>query len=151
MNSRNIAGDLVYTMSPTTLFNFRGSYSCSRMTTRLPSMRSARRASREFWPGNPWYKPYITDMPLIYYPLGSNQWTRQRRVSVTAKGSYWYQHPHHYSIQRENVAAARIALPEVRRRVPRITSVIGIYPNLMNFNFYAGHDRRKLHLPQYRG
>ena len=30
MNSRNVAGDLVYTMSPTTVFNFRVSYSIAR-------------------------------------------------------------------------------------------------------------------------
>ena len=68
MNSRNIAGDLVYTMSPATVFNFRGSYAMLEDDYSAPESAVGEKGLAEFWPNNPWYKPYIKDMPLIYYP-----------------------------------------------------------------------------------
>ena len=95
MNSRNIAGDMVYTLSPTTVLNFRGSYAMLEDDYSAPG-RSGRRGGSggvlaEQSRGTP---PYIKDMPLIYYP---NVIINGQTASSYGKGSYWYQHPHHYA------------------------------------------------------
>ena len=68
MNSRNVAGDMVYTLSPKTVLNFRGSYSMMEDDYEAPEAAIGVEGLAEFWPNNPWYSPYVKDMPLIYYP-----------------------------------------------------------------------------------
>src|SRR5262245_55705982 len=50
MNSRNIAGDVVYTMSPTTVFNFRGSYSMLEDDYDAPEAAVGEAGLGKFWP-----------------------------------------------------------------------------------------------------
>lgn len=132
MNSRNVAGDAVYTMSPTTVFNFRGSFSSLEDDYSAPAAAVGEKGLAEFWPNNPWYTPYVKDMPLIYYPyIGINGAT----TAGYGKGSYWYQHPRHWSFSGK-MSQTRgkhyfKAGAEYRYHVGT-----GIYPNLMNFNFY---------------
>ena len=132
MNSRNMAGDLVYTLSPSTVLNFRGSYSMLEDDYSAPDYAVGEEGLAEFWPNNPWYKPYVKDMPLIYYP---NIIINGQTSSSYGKGSYWFQHPHHYSfsgkISQQRGSHYLKAGAEYRYHVG-----IGIFPNLMNFNFY---------------
>jgi hypothetical protein len=135
MNSRNVAGDLVYTMSPTTLFNFRVSFSSLEDDYSAPEYAVGEEGLGDFWPGNAWYKPYIADMPLIYYPLVQINGLGNGAFTF-GKSSYWYQHPRHSSIsgkmsQQRGSHYMKFGA-EYRNHVGD-----GIYPNLMNFNFYA--------------
>jgi len=132
MNSRNIAGDMVYTASATTVFNFRASYASLEDDYSAPAAAVGEKGLAEFWPGNAWYTPYIKGMPLIYYPYIGIQ---GQTTSGYGKGGYWYQHPHHYSISgKMSQARGRHYIKtggEYRYHIGT-----GIFPNLMNFNFY---------------
>jgi hypothetical protein len=132
MNSRNIAGDAVFTYSPRTVFNFRGSYAMLEDDYSAPEYAVGESGLAEFWPNNPWYTPYVKDMPLVYYP---NIIINGQTASSYGKGSYWYQHPHHYAFsgkmsQQRGSHYFKVGA-EYRYHVG-----IGIFPNLMNFNFY---------------
>jgi hypothetical protein len=132
MNSRNIAGDVVYTVSPRTVLNFRGNYDMLEDDYSAPAYAVGLKGLAEFWPNNPWYTPYTKDMPLIYYP---NIVINGQTSSSYGKGSYWFQHPHHYSFSGKASQARGShylkAGAEYRYHVG-----IGVFPNLMNFNFY---------------
>jgi hypothetical protein len=133
MNSRNIAGDVVYTASARTVFNFRGSFTSLEDDYSAPEYAVGEEGLSSFWPNNPWYKPYVDDIPLIYYPLiqinglGAGNFT-------FGKSSYWYQHPRHYSFSGKMSQARGShylkAGAEYRYHVGD-----GTYPNLMNFVF----------------
>jgi hypothetical protein len=133
MNSRNIVGDAVWTFSPRTIFNFRGSFASLEDDYSAPEYAVGEQGLGEFWPNNPWYKPYLEDMPLIYYPLiqvndlGNGNFT-------FGKGSYWYQHPRHYSLSGK-MSQARGAHYIKFGAEYRYHVGDGIYPNLMNFVF----------------
>jgi hypothetical protein len=119
-------------MSPTTVFNFRGSYAMLEDDYSAPEYAVGEKGLAEFWPNNPWYTPYVKDMPLVYYP---NIIINGQTSSSYGKGSYWFQHPHHYSfsgkISHQRGSHYLKAGAEYRYHVG-----IGIFPNLMNFNFY---------------
>ena len=132
MNSRNIAGDAVYTMSPTTVFNFRGSYAMLEDDYSAPLSAVGEAGLAEFWPGNPWYSPYVKGMPLVYYP---NVAIQGQTTSSYGKGSYWYQHPHHYAFSGK-MSQSRGSHYLKFGAEYRYHVGIGIFPNLMNWNFY---------------
>ncbi len=128
MNARNIAGDAVYQWSTRTIVNIRGSFSSLEDDYVAPNNAVGEKGLEEFWPGNPWYKSYLTDIPAIYYPA----------ISVTGssygKGSYWIQHPRSYNFSgkvSQSLGAHYLKFGgETRNHVGD-----GIYPNLMNFSF----------------
>jgi hypothetical protein len=132
MNSRNVAGDVVYTVSARTVLNFRASYAMLEDDYSAPDYAVGEKGLAEFWPNNPWYKPYVKDMPLIYYP---NVIINGQTSSSYGKGSYWFQHPHHYSfsgkVSQNRGSHYLKAGAEYRYHVG-----IGVFPNLMNWNFY---------------
>lgn len=132
MNSRNIAGDLVYTMSPTTVINIRGSYAMLEDDYSAPLSAVGEEGLAEFWPNNAWYSPYVKDMPLVYYP---SVIINGQTASSFGKGSYWYQHPHHYAFSGK-VSQARGSHYLKYGAEYRYHVGLGIFPNLMNFNFY---------------
>lgn len=132
MNSRNVAGDVVYTLSPTTVLNFRGSYSKLEDDYSAPEAAVGEAGLAEFWPNNSWYTPYVKDMPLVYYP---NININGQTTSSYGKGGYWYQHPYHYAFSgkmSQNRGSHYLKVgAEYRYHVG-----VGIFPNLMGFNFY---------------
>ncbi len=132
MNSRNIVGDLVYTMSPRTVINFRASYAMLEDDYSAPEYAVGEKGLAEFWPNNPWYKPYLKDMPLIYYP---NVVVNAASTSTFGKGSYWFQHPHHYSLSGK-MSQSRGSHYLKAGAEYRYHVGIGVFPNLMNLNFY---------------
>ncbi|HUQ91276.1 MAG TPA: carboxypeptidase-like regulatory domain-containing protein [Bryobacteraceae bacterium] len=132
MNSRNVAGDLVYTMSPRTVLNFRGSYAMLEDDYSAPEYAVGEKGLAEFWPNNPWYTPYVKDMPLVYYP---NVVINGQTSSSFGKGSYWYQHPHHYSFSGKASQSRGSHYLKVGSEY-RYHVGIGIFPNLMNLQFY---------------
>ena len=132
MNSRNVVGDMVYTLSARTVINVRASYSMLEDDYSAPEYAVGEKGLAEFWPNNPWYQPYLKDMPLVYYP---NVVINGPSTSTFGKGGYWYQHPHHYSVAGK-ISQARgkhylKAGAEYRYHVG-----IGVFPSLTNFNFY---------------
>jgi hypothetical protein len=95
-HSVSVSGDVVYTMNPTTVLNFRGSYNAIVDSFGVPSATLTESDLESFWPGNPWYKPYLADLPDIYYPG-----TTIRAASTTTLGKtgYWYQEPKSWNVQ----------------------------------------------------
>ncbi len=132
MNSRNVAGDAVYTMSARTVFNFRASYAMLEDDYSAPEYAVGESGLARFWPNNAWYKPYVKDMPLIYYP---NVVINGLTTDTYGKGSYWYQHPHHYAFSGK-MSQARGSHYLKMGGEYRYHVGIGIFPNLMNLNFY---------------
>jgi hypothetical protein len=131
MNSRNVVGDVVYTMSARTVLNFRASYAMLEDDYSAPEYAVGEKGLAEFWPNNPWYKPYLKDMPLIYYP---NIVINAASSLSLGKGSYWYQHPHHYSVSGK-LSQARGSHYLKAGAEYRYHVGIGVFPNLMNFSF----------------
>ena len=133
MNSRNVAGDLVYTMSPRTVLNFRGSYSMLEDDYSAPEYgRRRRRPGGVLAEQSLVQALYVKDMPLVYYP---NIIINGQTASSYGKGSYWYQHPHHYSFSGK-MSQSRGSHYLKFGAEYRYHVGIGIFPNLMNFNFY---------------
>jgi hypothetical protein len=134
MNNRNIAGDFVWVARADMVFNFRGSYSSLEDDYHGWESEIGEKGLAEFWPGNPWYKPYIGEMPAIFYPAivvgglnatgGSN---------YLGRPLYWYQHPRHWaysgSMRRTSGRHSWKAGGE-----SRLHHSDGMFPALMNFN-----------------
>ena len=55
-------------MNPTTVFNLRGSYSKIVDSFEAENARIEPKTLQELWPNNPWYEPYQTELPALYYP-----------------------------------------------------------------------------------
>ena len=71
-------------------------------------------------------------MPLVYYP---NITINGQTASSYGKGSYWYQHPHHYAFSGK-MSQTRGSHYMKFGAEYRYHVGIGVFPNLMNFNFY---------------
>ncbi|MEK7409692.1 MAG: TonB-dependent receptor [Acidobacteriota bacterium] len=132
MNNRNVAGDTVYTLNPTTVLNFRMSFASLEDDYNAPKSAVGEAGLAQFWPNNPWYKPYIGEMPLVYYP----------NLSVGGggygKGSYWYQHPRHWAWDgslRKVTGMHNWKMGFSHRQ----HKADGIFPNLMNFSSSSSH------------
>jgi hypothetical protein len=91
MDSRNIAGELVYTMTPTTVINFRGSFVEFQDNYRAPKQAVGEKGLADFWPNNPWYSNYLGEQPAIYYPGVSI--TTVGGTSSYGRSGYWFQEP----------------------------------------------------------
>jgi hypothetical protein len=95
-HSLSISGDAVYTLSATTVLNFRGAYNSIVDSFGVPSRTLKESDLERFWPGNAWYKPYLADLPDIYYPgitvtQGSN--------TTLGRTGYWFQEPNAWNVE----------------------------------------------------
>jgi hypothetical protein len=86
MNSQNVTGDAVYTITPSTVLNLRASY--ASLKDDLDSREITEQDLQEFWPNNAWYKPYIADVKSLFYPS----------VAGLGRSSAWYQRGHTYNV-----------------------------------------------------
>jgi hypothetical protein len=140
MNNRNVAGDTVYTLNPTTVINARMSFASLEDDYDAPRSAIGESGLAQFWPNNPWYKPYIGEMPAIYYPY----------LSVGGggygKGSYWYQHPRHWAwdASLRKVSGRHSWKTGFSHRQHKAD---GIFPNLMGFYFYPAHTAETFQSP----
>lgn len=92
MASRSIAADSVYTLTPSTVLNFRFGYTSMQDDMAAPSTQLTAEELESFWPNNPWYKSYTSNLETLYYP--------QMNVSGgygIGRGSWWLQRPATYS------------------------------------------------------
>jgi hypothetical protein len=129
MNNRNIAGDVVYLFNASTIFNGRFAFASLEDDYNAPDREVKESGLAEFWPNNSWYKPYIGEMPRVYYPslsVGGGTY---------GMGSYWYQHPRHYTFfgsirTTRGIHNLKTGMEGRRHRSD------GIFPNLMNFYWY---------------
>jgi len=86
MNSQNVTGDAVYTITPNTVLNLRASY--ASLKDDVDSREISEKELDDFWPNNPWYKPYLKDLTAIFYPsMGQS----------LGRSSAWYQRGHTYN------------------------------------------------------
>ncbi len=93
-HSRSFSGDAVYAINASTVFNIRGAYNSIVDSFGVPS--ATLKDQERLWPGNPWYKPYLGDLPDLYYPgINVNQGT----TTNLGRGNYWFQEPNSYNVQ----------------------------------------------------
>jgi len=83
-----VAGDAIFTLSERTVLDFHGDY--HDVTDAYVSPSLGPNGNEQFWPNNPWYKPYQDNSPgvPIYFPslnIGGNVFG--------GRGFYWDQRP----------------------------------------------------------
>jgi len=130
MNSRNIAGDVVWTKSARTVVNFRASYASLEDDYNAPAAAVGEAGLAQFW-NDGWYKPYLEGIPAIYYP---NLSFANNNVG---KSSYWIQHPRSYNFSGK-VSQMRSKHYLKFGGESRHSRSDGVFPNLMTFSFPAG-------------
>ena len=143
MNNRNIAGDTVYTLNATTVLNFRMSFGSLEDDYVAPRSMIGADGLSKFWPNNPWYKPYVGEMPAVYYPymnVGGGSY---------GKGGYWIQHPRQWTWDgslRKTMGIHNLKTGISMRR----HKADGIFPNLMDFYFYPAHTAETFQSPDLK-
>ncbi|MBL8236641.1 MAG: carboxypeptidase regulatory-like domain-containing protein [Bryobacterales bacterium] len=93
-HSRSFSGDAVYTLNSSTVLNVRGAYNSIVDSFGVPS--ATIKDLERLWPGNTWYKPYLAELPDLYYP-GIN--VTQGSTTNLGRGNYWFQEPNSYNIE----------------------------------------------------
>jgi hypothetical protein len=96
-HSLSFSGDMVYTLNSSTVFNVRGAYNSIVDSFGVPSATLKESDLQRFWGNNSWYKPYLEDLPDIYYP-GITVQTQGSATSLGRTG-YWFQEPDSYNIE----------------------------------------------------
>jgi len=90
-NSLTVSGDAVWSLNPTTVLNFRGSY--GKPVDRFIDPVAEIKSMAEFFPQNPtFFDSYAKALPVLYYPginLGGN----------FGRGGYWYSAPDFWNAQ----------------------------------------------------
>lgn len=93
MDALNATADTVYTLNAHTVLNFRMGVVYSEDDYDSSWAKLGEEGLAKYWPGNPWYKPLMAELPAVYYP----------NISVTGasfgKSSYWFYRPRKYSYQ----------------------------------------------------
>ncbi len=128
MDNRNFAADAVWVKDPRTIFSFRFGYASLADNYDSPPSEITEQQLAEFWPNNPWYKPYLKDLPKLYYPalyIGD---------AIFGQDLYWLQTPRHYSghasVRRSQGSHDLKAGLETRFHFGKVH-----LPNLMGFGF----------------
>jgi hypothetical protein len=95
-HSISMSGDAVYTLNASTVLNFRAAYNAIVDSFGVPSATLQASDLERFWAGNAWYKPYLADLPDIYYPGIT---VRAGSTTTLGKTGYWFQEPNSYNIE----------------------------------------------------
>ncbi len=97
-NGWNIAADTVYTVSPTTTFNVRGSYYMAEDKRDYPELAVTEKDYSDLWKTT-WWKDgstdYMAGRPLVYFPHIVVDNNNYGRFGVQ---NFWYQQPSGYSL-----------------------------------------------------
>ncbi len=97
-NGWNMAGDVVYTINPSTALNIRGSYYQAEDKREYPEMAITEADYKKLWP-NAWWRSgqtdYMADRPLLYFPHVQVDAATYGRFGVQ---NFWYQQPEGYSL-----------------------------------------------------
>ena len=102
-HSLSLSGDAVYAMNASTVLNFRGSYNAIVDSFGVPEATLKPADLEKFW-GNGWFKPYLADLPDIYYPgitvrEASSASAGAAGNTQFGKTGYWFQEPNSYNIE----------------------------------------------------
>ncbi len=83
----SVAGDVVWTITPTTVFNIHGDYHHLVDDYDSPRDKLGEEGFGAIWPHSDWYQPYAGELPPYVpgFQMGGS------RLGVQAV--YWYQHP----------------------------------------------------------
>ncbi len=95
-NATSVAGDVLYTINPTTVLDIHGGYNYINDSFGYPNRNLTASDLVGIWPNSSWYSSYIGSLPHIYMPgLTVNQ------GSGTALGvsTYWYQTPDSWNLE----------------------------------------------------
>ncbi len=92
MNSRNIALDSVYTLSPATVLNLRWGYGSFQDHYDPTWTEATREQLLEVWGGRLWDEPYTKNLPKRMLPH-----MNLSGKGTFGRGSMWFQQPHQYS------------------------------------------------------
>lgn len=66
-NGLNLAGDLVYTINPSTALTVRGSYYKTIDRREYPEMNIGEEGYANLWPSK-WWQQYVGERPILYFP-----------------------------------------------------------------------------------
>jgi hypothetical protein len=95
-HSWNSVGDVVWTMSPSTVLNIRGSYNRVFDSFAVASAQIQEADLAALWPSK-WYTPYLSQLPALYYP---GMIVRQGPTAANfGRTGFWYQDPDTYTMQ----------------------------------------------------
>jgi hypothetical protein len=96
-NGWNIAGDTVYTISPTMMLDVRGAFYAVEDKRDYPAMSITEADLKNVW-SNVWWRDgksdYLSGRPLIYFPHIQIESSSYGNYGVT---NFWYQQPKGYS------------------------------------------------------
>ncbi len=130
-HARSFSGDAVYTLNATTLLNFRGAYNGIVDSFGVPDKTLKASDLERFWPGNPYYKGYLGDLPDIYYPGVT---VTQLTSTVLGKANYWFQEPNSFNL--ESKMSKNIGRHYTKFGVEfRREAVNAARPRFMNYTF----------------
>ncbi len=104
MDALNAAFDTVYTVNAHTVVNFRMGVVYSEDEYDSEWAKLGESGLEKYWPGNPWYKPYTSDAPAVYYPnlnvggatFGKSSWWSYRPRKYSYQGSLGHDRGRHY-------------------------------------------------------
>jgi len=134
----SFSGDAVYAMNSSTVLNFRFAYNSIVDSFGVPEATLKPTDLDKFW-ANGWFKPYLTDLPDIYYPgitIRQASTASATAVGNTAFGKtgYWYQEPDSYNLDTKmskNVGRHYLKVGGEYRK----EKVIASRPRPMSFDF----------------
>ncbi|MBI1898283.1 MAG: TonB-dependent receptor [Acidobacteria bacterium] len=93
MDSLNAAADTVYTMNASTVLNLRFGVVYSEDDYDSEWAKVGEAGLERYWSGNAWYKPYLKELPAVYYP----------NISIAGSGfgknTFWLYRPRKYNFQ----------------------------------------------------
>lgn len=90
-NALNVSGDAVWSATPNTVVNIRGS--CGKPVDRFIDPEAEVKSFADFVPANPgFFDSYAKSLPVLYYP-GLNL------GGTFGRGSYWYSAPDFWNMQ----------------------------------------------------
>jgi len=92
----SFSGDAVYTLDASTVVNVRGAYNAIVDSFGVPESTLKADDLAKFWASNAWYKPYLNDLPDIYYPGITVNGPSQ---TILGKTGYWFQEPKSYNFE----------------------------------------------------
>ena len=132
MHSLNIAGDMIYTINPTTVLNIRGNYISLNDDYDAPEQQASLADYAELFPSNDFYSDYLEFGAPFYFPGvfidgGSSGGTY-------GKSNWWFQHPQQY------YTAAKVSKQKGRHYLKtgfefRTLRVDAIRPQTFRFRF----------------
>jgi hypothetical protein len=142
-HSLSLSGDAVYAMNASTVLNFRFAVNAIVDSFGVPESTLKEGDLEKFWAGNAWYKPYLQDLPDIYYPGMTVRAVNAGSAGAAGntaigKTGYWYQEPDSWNIESKmskNVGRHYLKVGGEYRK----EKVNAARPRPMSFDFQPSH------------